>query len=297
MEKLLKDIIKKFSRPKKLAAVMPYEDSILSALEMAANAGVVSATLIGNKEKLIECLKGHEFKYEIINEEDIGNAIGFVKENKFELLMKGSMNTDSLLHAVFDKERGLKTDSILSHVALFEIPSYKKLLIVTDAGVNIRPDLMRKASIIDNALAVSRVIGVKAPKVAVLAAVEKVIYPAMPATRDADMLREMSDQGRFKDARVEGPFALDNAVSEKSVKTKGIKGSVAGDADILMLPDIESANILYKSLTCFAKAKVASIVVGAKIPLVVPSRADDPVTKYLSILLAAVYSENYEKNI
>jgi len=281
--------------PKKLAVLLPYEDSTLKALQVACKTGVIKAVLIGDKSRIETLLEKYKFKCEIVNETEVSRGVEFVRNNKYEILMKGSLNTDVLLHAILDKEKGLERHSIFSHNALFDIPTHNKLVIVTDAGVNISPDLTRKIAIIENSIIVANVIGIETPKVAVLAAVEKVIFPAMPATQDASLLAQMSTQGRFKNAVVDGPFALDNAISAASANAKGIKSTVAGNADILVLPNIEAGNILYKALTCFARAKAASLVVGANIPLVVPSRTDDSETKFLSILLAAVYSERYEK--
>ena len=289
---LLKPVVSDFLMPKKLAVLLPYEDSTLKALQVACKTGVIKAVLIGDKSRIETLLEKYKFKCEIVNETEVSRGVEFVRNNKYEILMKGSLNTDVLLHAILDKEKGLERHSIFSHNALFDIPTHNKLVIVTDAGVNISPDLTRKIAIIENSIIVANVIGIETPKVAVLAAVEKVIFPAMPATQDASLLAQMSTQGRFKNAVVED---FENALSAASANAKGIKSTVAGNADILVLPNIEAGNILYKALTCFARAKAASLVVGANIPLVVPSRTDDSETKFLSILLAAVYSERYEK--
>lgn len=294
---LLKPIIEKFKTPKKLVIPCPYEGSILGALQLAWENKAVIPTLIGSRGRIESLIKNNNlnFKYELIDIEDrnecIKKSVELARENKFDVLMKGLLNTDSIFHAVLNKQDGLKRTSIVSHCVLFEIPSYERLILITDCGINIQPDLTRKMQIIENAISIAKVIGIKKPKVAVLAAVEKVIYPAMPATRDADLLAQMSRQGKFGDAVVEGPYAIDNAVSIKSAETKGIRGEAAGKADILVVPDIEAGNILYKSLTYFAGAKAASIAVGASIPIVLTSRADDTETKFLSILLASVYAE------
>jgi phosphate butyryltransferase len=300
---LLNSIIKKFDSPKKLVVPLPYEESTISAIAFAYRYRAIYPILIGNKGKIKKVIniRNVNFKYDIINEDNVYKAIEksieLVKNKEADILMKGLINTDTLLHIVLDKEKGLKKrNSILSHVAAFDIPTYKKILIITDAGVNIQPDFNRKMEIIKNSINFAKALNIKNPKVAILAAVEKVL-PTMPATIDANLITKVSKQGKFKDAYVEGPFALDNAVSTKSVYIKGIKSKVAGNADILVLPNIESANILYKSLTCLANAKVASLVVGASIPLIIPSRADDKISKFLSIMLGCAYSEKYEKNI
>ncbi|MFH1824861.1 MAG: bifunctional enoyl-CoA hydratase/phosphate acetyltransferase [Candidatus Firestonebacteria bacterium] len=296
---LLNPIVKKFSSPRKLVIPLPYEDSTISALALAYKHKVIYPTLVGDKNKIKKLItKNIDFKYDLIHEKDeykaIEKSIELVRNKEFNILMKGMVKTNTLLHIVLNKEKGLKGESILSHVAVFDIPTYKKVLLITDAGVNIQPDFNRKMEIIENSINLAKVLNIKNPKVAILSAVEKVIS-SIPATIDADLITKVSKQGKFKDATIEGPFALDNAISVSSAKVKGIKSEVAGQADILILPNIESANILYKALTYFARAKVASLVIGASIPLVIPSRTDDKMSKFLSIMLGCVYSEKHEK--
>ena len=198
--------------------------------------------------------------------------------------------TSIILRAVLNSEYGLRTGKILSHVAAFEVPGYNRLLFITDAAMNIAPDLEAKAQIIRNATAAAHACGVQKPLVAPLAAVET-INPAMVSTTDAASLFMMNKRGQITGCLVDGPLALDNAVSIQAAEQKGIKGDAAGKADILLVPDIESGNILYKSLVYFANAKVGSIIQGAKAPIVLTSRADSAETKVYSLALAILASQ------
>jgi phosphate butyryltransferase len=195
--------------------------------------------------------------------------------------------TATLLRAVLDRELGAAPKGILSHVTLFEEPGSGRLMLLTDPAVNIRPNLQRKVEIVRNAVAVARRLGMARPRVAMLAATEKVNFPAMPATLDADLLAKMGAQGEFGDARVAGPMALDVALSAQAAAFKGVDNDVAGHADILVAPDIESGNVLYKSLSTLLGLDMAGVVVGSRVPVVVPSRGDSPRTKLLSLALAA----------
>lgn len=212
-------------------------------------------------------------------------AVKSVYMNDSNVLMKGHIPTAILMKAVLSPEYGLRTGNILSHVAAFEIEGYERLIFITDAGMNINPDLLQKAQIIQNAVHIARSTGVDMPVVAPLAAVE-VINPAMQATLDAAALAAMNRRGQITDCIVDGPLALDNAVSESAAQHKGLSGETAGKADILLVPTIESGNILYKSLVYFARAKVGGVIAGAKAPIVLTSRADSAETKLFSLVLA-----------
>lgn len=207
----------------------------------------------------------------------------FVKES--DILMKGQIATAVLLKAVLNPEYGLRTGSVMSHIAAFEVPGFDRLIFVTDAGMNISPDLPQKVQIIQNAVQIARSVGVEMPIVAPLAGVE-VINPNMQATLDAAALTAMNQRGQIKDCIVDGPFALDNAISVDAAQHKRIAGENAGKADILLVPTIESGNILYKSLVFFSNAKVGSIIAGAKAPIVLSSRADSAESKLYSLALA-----------
>jgi phosphate butyryltransferase len=212
-------------------------------------------------------------------------AVRAVSTRKATVLMKGNIPTSDLLKAVLNKEYGLRTGKVLSHVSVFEIPEYDRLTFVTDAGMNIAPDLEQKAQIIKNAAALARAIGIEYPKVAPIAAVE-VVNPAMQATIDAAALTVMNKRGQIPGCIVDGPLALDNAVSALAAEHKGIHSEVAGRADILLVPTIEVGNVLYKSLIYFAKAKVGAVIAGAKAPIVLTSRADSAESKLYSLALA-----------
>jgi phosphate butyryltransferase len=212
-------------------------------------------------------------------------AVKAVHLNEANVLMKGNIPTATILKAVLNKEFGLRTGNVLSHVAVFEVPGYDRYIIVTDAAMNIAPDLEQKAQIISNAVSVARAIGIDKPKVAPLAAVE-VVNPAMPATLDAAALTAMNKRGQITDCIVDGPLALDNAVSMLAAEHKGIDSEVAGQADILLVPTIETGNVLYKSLVYFANAKVGAVIAGAKAPIVLTSRADSAESKLYSLALA-----------
>jgi phosphate butyryltransferase len=206
-------------------------------------------------------------------------------------LVKGMMQTADLLRAALDKESGLSRGRILSHVGVFLVPGSKRyaerFLLITDAALAIAPSLAQKAEIIQNAIDFARALGIETPVAAVLCAIETV-NPAMPATVDAACLSKMSERGQITGGKVEGPLALDNAVSEEAARHKKISSELAGRADILVAPDIEAANILYKSLVFFASAMEAGIVVGAKVPIVVTSRSDTAENKLYSIALGAL---------
>ncbi|MDN7245722.1 phosphate butyryltransferase [Planococcus shenhongbingii] len=212
-------------------------------------------------------------------------AVKSVYMNDSSVLMKGHIPTAVLLKAVLNPDFGLRTGNVLSHVAAFEIEGFDRLIFITDAGMNIDPDLQQKAQIIQNAVQIARSTGVQLPIVAPLAAVE-VINPAMQATLDAAALTAMNKRGQITDCIVDGPLALDNAISPIAAKHKGITGDTAGKADILLVPNIEAGNILYKSLVYFSKAKVGGIIAGAKAPIVLTSRADSAESKLYSLALA-----------
>jgi phosphate butyryltransferase len=201
--------------------------------------------------------------------------------------MKGLIPTADLLRAVLDKEFGLRTGRVLSHAATFEISGFERLLTVTDGGMNLAPALAQKADIIQNSVALVNALGISPVKVAALAAVE-VVNPDMPATLDAAMLAKMAERGQIKGAIVDGHLALDNAISAEAAAHKGIKSPVAGNVDVLLVPDINAGNVLGKSLIYFAKAKMAGLILGAARPVVVTSRADTHEGKVLSIALGAL---------
>ena len=205
------------------------------------------------------------------------------------MVMKGSLHTDELMRAVLDRSVGLRTTRRVSHVFMFDVPTYPKPLFVTDAAINIAPTLMDKADICRNAIELGHAVGIAQPKLAILGAVE-VVNPAMPSTLDAAALCKMADRGQITGGILDGPLAMDNAISPAAALTKHIVSPVAGDADVLVVPDLEAGNILYKNLTYLARADAAGIVVGARVPIVLTSRSDTVRTRLASAALGAQYS-------
>ena len=209
-----------------------------------------------------------------------------VHDREADILMKGNVPTAMLLKAVLDKEHGLRKSDVLSHFALFEVPTYHKLLGLTDAAMVIAPDLKTKIAIINNAVGFMNKLGLAKPKVAILGAVE-IVNEAMPATLDAALIAKMNQRGQIKNCIIDGPLAYDNAVSMESAHHKGIVSDVAGDADLLIAPDIEAGNILYKAFGFSANAKLAANILGASAPIVLTSRSDTEEAKQASIVMAA----------
>lgn len=278
---------------KKLVLAAAHDQNALEAVIHASGNGIVDVVLVGDVTKIHEiCQKqGYDISgFELINEPDNDKAaaisVKMVSEKKAEIVMKGHLSTSSLLKAVLNKEWGLRSGELLSHLALFEVDSYHKILGLTDAAMNIAPDFKGKVSIIKNAVNYMHKLGLENPKVAVLSAVETV-NPDMKSSMEAAALSKMADRGQIKGCIIDGPFAFDNAVSEKSAKLKNIQSPVAGDADLVVGDDLDASNALYKSFIYFAKAKCAAVIVGAAAPVVLTSRADSDETKLNSIALAA----------
>lgn len=281
-------------QPKKTVAVAVAEDhEVIEAVAKAIKLQLAQFRLYGNQEKIMGMLQEHGLQtsehVEVIaamsSAEAAELSVKAVRNGEADVLMKGNIPTANILKAVLNKEWGLRKGSVLSHVAAFEVPNYNRLIFVTDAAMNIAPDVTQKAAIIQNTVEVAQAIGIDLPKVAPIAAVE-VVNPAMQATIDAAMLTQMNRRGQIKDCIVDGPLALDNAVSQIAAEHKGIVSDVAGKADILLVPTIEAGNVLYKSLVYFADAKVGAMIVGAKAPIVLTSRADSAETKVYSLALA-----------
>lgn len=280
--------------PKTMAVAKAEDKEVLLAVKEACELGIVKSILVGNEEKIREISKDIDFDLsdvEVIDEEDKVQASRIatkkVSDGEADLLMKGLVDTGTIMKQVLDKEIGLRTGNVLSHVAVFDVKTYHKLFFVTDAAMNIAPNLDQKKSILENAVALAHSLDIEEPKVAVIAAKETV-SDSMEATVDAGKLKEMNEKGEIKDCIVEGPYALDNAISKEAAEHKGIEGKVAGDADILLVPFIEAGNVLYKSLTYFAEAKSAGIILGGKAPIVLTSRADGQEAKLYSIALSTL---------
>ncbi len=279
---------------KRIAVAAAQEHSALEAVLDARAAGIAEPILIGDLESIRNMareLAADLTGVRMIEEKDYAKAataaVSLVRSGEADVLMKGVLDTSILLKAALNKENGLNAGRLTSHVAVIESPHYHKLFIVTDAAINIAPDLQGKLDIIANAVQVSCALGVEKPKVALLAAVEKV-NDRMPCTVDAAVITVMNRRGQVKGCIVDGPLALDNAISAESARIKKIVSEVAGDADILVAPDIEAGNLLYKALLDLGGAKGAGIVAGAAKPIVLTSRADSRETKLASIALAVL---------
>lgn len=290
------DVIKyaKERGPKTISVACSQDKEVLMAVDIAKREGIAKAILVGDIEKtksIANELNIDLSEYELIEEKDLAKAslkaVSLVSEGRADMVMKGLVDTSIILKAVLDKEVGLRTGNILSHVAVFDVKGYDRLFFITDAAMNLAPDLKSKKQIIENACVVTNALDIEIPKVAVVCAKEKV-NPKMPDTVDAKNLEDMCKNGEIKGCIVGGPFALDNAVSEEAAKHKGIDNPIAGKADILLAPDIEAGNILYKSLVFFSESKNAGIIVGAKAPIILTSRADSEETKLNSIALGVL---------
>jgi len=258
----------------------PCEASALAGAVEAAEKKLITPILVGPVAKIREVAAQAKIdlgKLEIIDtphsHASAAKAVELVREGKAELLMKGSLHTDELLGAVVARETGLRTARRLSHVFIMDVPTYHKVLFVTDAAINIAPTLEEKVDICQNAIDLAMTLGIVQPKVAVIAAVETVTSK-MPVTLDAAALCKMADRGQITGALIDGPLAFDNAISIDAAKTKGIRSQVAGHPDILLAPDLEAGNILAKLLTFLANSDSAGIVLGAKVPIILTSRAD-----------------------
>lgn len=282
----------------KLAVAAAEDEEVLLAVDEATKLGIIDAILVGNRDKI--CKIANEVNvninsYEIINTNSLTDAarvaVSLVADNIADFLMKGLIGTADLLKAVLDKEKGLRGSGLLSHVMVYSVPTYYKLLFLTDGGMVTYPDLYQKVQIVNNAVKVAKAFGINPIHVAPLCAVE-VVNPDMQATLDAAALSKMNQRGQIKDCVIDGPLALDNAISIEAAKHKGITSPVAGQADILLVPNIEAGNILGKSLTYFAKAKSAGIIMGAKCPIVLVSRADTHEAKLNSIALGSLVANN-----
>ncbi|RXI45551.1 phosphate butyryltransferase [Clostridium tetani] len=283
---------------KKVAVAVAQDKPVLEAIRDAKNNKIADAILVGNEEEIKSIAKEINMNiedFEIIHEPDMKKAAlkaaELVSTGKADMLMKGLVDTANFLRAVLHKEVGLRTGKLMSHVAVFETDKFDRLLILTDVAFNMYPDLKEKAQMIENAAAVAHSMGNECPKVAAVCAVE-VVNPNMPETIDASLLAKMSDRGQIKGCIVDGPFAIDNALSEEAAKHKKVIGRVAGKADILVLPDIQAGNIMYKTLTYTTDAKNGCLLVGTSAPVVLTSRNDSHETKMYSIALAALVAEN-----
>lgn len=280
--------------PKKVAVACAEDMEILKAIKYASDKKIINPILIGDLNKIKEMSESISFDISSFEthdlktmEESAEKAVRLVSSKKADMVMKGLIDTSKILKAVLNKEYGLRTGNVLSHVAVFDVKAYHKLLFITDAAMNIAPSLEQKKQIIENSLEVVKAVDIDKPKVGVICAKEKV-NEKMPCTVEAGKLVEMNLNNDIKDCIVGGPFALDNAVSKEAAKIKGIDHPVAGDADVLLCPDIEAGNVLYKALNFLCDAKSAGIIVGASAPIILTSRADSEEAKLNSIALGTL---------
>lgn len=302
IEKLDELLKVQYKEKMKLAVVASHDEKVLEAVVEASNRGIAEPILIGDKERIEEIAKKNNFEiddFQLIDEKDLVKSaeigVKMVSEGKANFIMKGLVDTSILMKAVLNKEWGLRTDSLLSHVMIYELSTYPKLIYLTDGGMNLYPNLTQKIKIIENSSVVAKALGNKTIKVACLAAKEKV-DPKMEATVDANELKKKYEEGYFqKGIIVDGPMALDLAISKESAKIKGYEGQVAGDADVLLVPNIEMGNGIGKSITYFADGKSAGIIMGAKAPIVLVSRADTYESKLYSIALGSIVSKHIFK--
>ena len=283
------------------AVAHPCDETSLSGAVEAASKGLIVPILVGPREKIQSVANSAGIdvaKFQIIDaphsHASAAGAVALLREAKAELLMKGSLHTDELMGAVVSRDGGLRTARRISHAFVMDVPTYHKVLIVTDGAINIAPTLEDKVDICQNAIDLAVALGREWPSVAILAAVETVTSK-MPATIDAAALCKMAERGQIKGGILDGPLAFDNAISKDAAKTKGIQSDVAGDPDILIAPDLEAGNILAKQLTFLANADSAGIVLGARVPIILTSRADSVRSRIASCAVAMMAAHSRRK--
>lgn len=290
------------TREKKRIAVAAAEDRpVLEAVKEAVQMGIAEATLCGDEAKIRQIAEEIELdvkKVTIVNEPDVKKsaeaAVKLVHNGEAQLVMKGLIGTADFLRAVLNKEWGLRTGKILSHVGVFDSVKLDRLILMTDGAMVMYPTLEEKIAMINNTIPVCQALEIENPKAAAVCAVE-VLNPSMQPTLDAASLAIMSQRGQFKGITVDGPLALDNALNEDAARHKGIKSPVAGHADVLLMPNIECGNIMWKTLVYMARCEIAGVLMGAAAPVVITSRADVPETKLNSIALALLIAGNQDK--
>ncbi len=281
----------------RIAVAMAQDTDVLMAIDAAYSAGLAEGILVGSKSKLQKIADAQQISlnnYEIIDTEDeseaVRKSVELVRSGDAQVIMKGLCSTAVFLKGILNKEKGLRSAKVLSHLAVFESANYHKLLFMSDAAMNIAPDLNDKIAIAQNAISALHALGYKTPKVAMISAVEKVNPDLMPSTADAALISKMAERGQIKNVLIDGPLALDNALSPKANEIKGLKSSIGGDADLCIVPNIETGNVFYKLLTILGNALVAGVILGASAPVVLTSRADSENAKFLSIAAALAVS-------
>jgi phosphotransacetylase len=282
------------NEPTRVAVAGAAHKLVLQSVQRAVEQGLIIPLLVGRENEIREEAEaiGWEVDRQLIvptstNLAAAEVAVDLVRRGEAQILMKGYLHTDEVLHAVLRHDTGLRTDRLLSHVFVLEVPTYHKLLLITDAAINIHPDIPQKAAITQNAVDLAHKLGVKVPKVAALSSIET-INPNIPSTVHAACLHKMSERGQIKGAIVDGPLAFDNAISAEAARDKGIDSPVSGDVDVVVAPDLDAGNILSKNLEYLASAKMAGIVMGASAPVVLTSRSDPPRARVYSLALASL---------
>jgi phosphate butyryltransferase len=284
----------RYRGPKNVAIAAAHQDVVLHAAEDSEKEGLAEITLVGDEEKIRQIAEAEGVdieRMEIVHQPEPRRAarmvMEMVSEGAADIAMKGKIETADFLRAALSKDLNVRQGRLFTHVAAMEIPDFDRLILITDAGVVVAPTLEQKVEIVKNAIAVGHALDVDQPKVAVLAATE-IVNPNVPSTIDAASLSKMAERRQILGGVVDGPLALDNAISAESARIKGIRSPVAGYADVLLVPDIEAGNVLAKAITYFASGEMAGVVVGAKAPLIVPSRSDTRWAKLVSIALGVM---------
>ncbi len=283
------------SKPRKrLVAAYANDAHTIEAVAAAVQAGIVEATLVGDRDTILKVCQEQKVdasQFEIVQEsvdtKAVATAISLINEGRGDILMKGLVTTDRYMRGILNKDKGLlPPKAVLSHVTVMQIPTYHKLLVVGDVAIIPAPDFNQKVAITNYLITIAKTLGIETPKVALLAATEQV-STGMPACVEAAVLSKMGDRGQIQGALLEGPLALDVAVNAEAAKIKKLTSQVAGDADCLLFPNIESGNVFFKTCTKFAKAELGAMVMGAKVPCILTSRGDSVKSKMYSIALAA----------
>jgi len=282
--------------PTPTAVAHPCDETSLRGAVDAAKLNLIAPILVGPKDRIKAVAKQYSIDIGSLpivvapyREASAAKAVELVREGKAEALMKGSLHTDELMAEVVNKDTGIRTERRISHVFIMDVPTYPKPLFITDAAVNIFPTLEDKVDIVQNAIDLAHALRIEQPKVAILSAIET-ISSKIPSTIDAAALCKMADRGQITGALLEGPLALDNAINRNAADIKHINSPVAGDADILLVPDLEAGNMLAKELSFLANADAAGIVLGARVPIILTSRADNVRTRMASCAVAALYA-------
>lgn len=287
--------------PKKVAIAVAQDGEVVEAARECQENGIANAVLVGDADEIARIAgeRGIDISnFEVINEPEIDDAVRkavqMVHSGEADMVMKGAVQSQIVLRAVLDKNIGLRTGKVLSHVAVFESPGYNRLMLMTDAGMNIKPTFIQKVDMVKNAVSVAKSLRIDNPKVAIIAHME-LVNPDMTSSVDAGMLSKMAERGQIKDCIVDGPLALDLALSKESARAKGVKSSVAGQADILVLDNIDAANVLYKALVFLGGAKITGLIVGASAPVILTSRADSSEAKLVSVAIGVLMANVKKK--